>query len=142
MVRDSEKMNLNGLASDLVNLYNENLGSNMESDTEVNVSIFFNNTSYKINLNQKFFVANQFLFSLAMIANQIFQSISSPEYGVGPCSEFTILSFTVNKHKSVSKGYLIIYVPAIDIIFTIIPHTSVGTFYTLDWRSLLTLLTL
>ena len=29
------------LASDLVNLYDEDLGSNMESDTEVNVSDFF-----------------------------------------------------------------------------------------------------
>ena len=29
------------LASDLVNLYDEDLGSNMESDTEVNVSKLF-----------------------------------------------------------------------------------------------------
>ena len=29
------------LASDLVNLYDEDLGSNMESDTEVNVPDFF-----------------------------------------------------------------------------------------------------
>ena len=54
------KMNFNGLASDLVNLYDEDLGFNMESDTEVNVSDFFYNTSYKINANQKVFVANQF----------------------------------------------------------------------------------
>ena len=49
------------LANDLVNLYDEDLSSNMESDTEVNVSIFFN-TSYKLNANQKVFVANQFSF--------------------------------------------------------------------------------
>ena len=47
------------LASGLVNLYDEDLGSNMESDTEVNVSNFLYNTSYKINSNQKVFVANQ-----------------------------------------------------------------------------------
>ena len=35
------KMNLNGLPSDLINLYDENLGSNMESDTEVIVSDLF-----------------------------------------------------------------------------------------------------
>ena len=34
-------MNLNGLASDLVNLYDEDLGSNMESDTEVNCCVLF-----------------------------------------------------------------------------------------------------
>ena len=34
---------------------------------------------YKINVNQKVFVANQFSFSLAMIANQ---SISSPAVAV------------------------------------------------------------
>ena len=50
------------LASDCVNLYNEDIGSNMESDTEVNVSDFFNNTSYQINANQKVFVANKFSF--------------------------------------------------------------------------------
>ena len=50
------------LASDLLNLYDEDLGSNMESDTAVNVSIFFFDTSYKINSNQKVFVANQFSF--------------------------------------------------------------------------------
>ena len=46
------------LASDLVNLYDEDLGSNMESDTEVNVPNFFYNTSYKIYANQKVFVDN------------------------------------------------------------------------------------
>ena len=50
------------LASDLVNLYDEDLGSNMESDTEINASDFFYNTSYKINVNQKVFVAKQFSF--------------------------------------------------------------------------------
>ena len=50
------------LASDLINLYDEDLGSNMESDTEVNVYDFFYNTSYKINANLKVFVANQFSF--------------------------------------------------------------------------------
>ena len=47
------------LASGLINLYDEDLGSNMESDTGVNVSNFLYNTSYKINSNQKGFVANQ-----------------------------------------------------------------------------------
>ena len=47
------------LASGLINLYDEDLGSNMESDTEVNVSNFLYNTSYKINSIQKGFVANQ-----------------------------------------------------------------------------------
>ena len=47
------------LASGLVNLYDEDLGSNMESDTEVNVSNFIYNTSYKINSNQKVFVTHQ-----------------------------------------------------------------------------------
>ena len=64
------------LARDLINVYDENLGFNMES--EVNMSYFFNNTSYTINVNQKVFVANQFLFCLSIIAKQIFQSISSP----------------------------------------------------------------
>ena len=52
------------LASDFVNLYDEDLGSNMESDTEVNVSDFYFNTrtGYKINVNQNVFVANQFSF--------------------------------------------------------------------------------
>ena len=69
------------LASDLVN---EDLCSNMESDTEVNVSDFFLQYKLQNKSNQKFFVANQFLlamianqFLLAMIANQIFLSISS-----------------------------------------------------------------
>ena len=47
------------LASGLVNLYDEDLGSNMESDTEVNVTNFLYNTSYKINSNQKVFFAYQ-----------------------------------------------------------------------------------
>ena len=67
-----------------------------------------------------------------------FVGTGSQQYGVGPCREFTILSFAVNKHKSVYKGYLIIYVPSIDIIFTIISHAWIGTFYTLDWWSLVT----
>ena len=46
------------LASDLVNLYDEDLGSNMVSDTEVSVSFFYN-TCYTIYANQKVFVANQ-----------------------------------------------------------------------------------
>ena len=50
------------LDSDLINLYDEDLGSNMESGTEVNVSNFFYNTSYKINANQEVFVANPFSF--------------------------------------------------------------------------------
>ena len=44
------------------------------------------------------------------------------------CREFAIItisyykSFTVNKQKSVYKGYLSIYVPSIDIMCTIISH--------------------
>ena len=49
MVRDSdsEENEFNGLASDLVNVYDEDLSSNMESDTEVNISNFFTIQAYK-----------------------------------------------------------------------------------------------
>ena len=61
------------LASDLVNLYDEDLGSNMESDTEVNVSDFFSQYKLQNKCESKGFVANQFSFLLAMIANQFFK---------------------------------------------------------------------
>ena len=62
------------LASDLVNLYDEDLGSNMESDTEVNVSNLF--LQYKLQNkceSKRFLLLINFHFD----ANQIFQSISS-----------------------------------------------------------------
>ena len=67
-----------GLASDLVNLYGEDLGSNMESDTEVNVSDLF--LQYKLQNkceSKRFLLRINFHFLLS-----IFQSISSHDIDV------------------------------------------------------------
>ena len=47
MIQTQRIINLNGLASDLINLYNDDLSSNMEIDTDVNMSDFVLQNKYE-----------------------------------------------------------------------------------------------